>query len=108
MSLAAAAGLTKRHRNRMIANFGVDGLVDGCLGGLFESASIQRLLAQQGCKYLRFYYGEDDQGKQHVVLVGADEHGNDLLGGASVVLQNHWPCPPICHTGVAGASLGDG
>ena len=96
MALGAAADLTRRHRNRMISNLGVAGLVDGCLGGVFSKAAIQRLLQQPGCTHLRFYYGEDAQGGRHVVLVGTDSEGDDIVGTSAVVLQNHLLCPPVC------------
>ena len=98
MELGAAVELTRRHRNRMISNFGANDLAEGCLGGLFEKAAVLRLLNQSGVTHLRFYYGEATDGKRHVILVGADGDTSDVAAAGAVILQDHWECPPHCPT----------
>jgi hypothetical protein len=96
MALDAAVDLARRHRNRMISNFGANTLAEGCLGGLFDKAAVIRLLNQPGVTHLRFYYGEGPDGKRHVILVGAAGDDDDFATTGAVVLQDHWECPPVC------------
>ena len=47
--------------------------------------------------YLRYYHARDEKGEAHLILVAADEGGNDIvLGGDAKVMDMHWPCPPFC------------
>lgn len=64
------------------------------LGGFFGRAVIDKILAQPGCVGLRFYYARLEDGPQTIVLVGADEKGNDLWQGT--IAEKAWPCPPFC------------
>ena len=66
----------------------------------FGRTSIDAVLAQKGCAGLRIYRGVDDSGTEHVLLVGTDAKGADLLpttrDQAGTVADRGWPCPPIC------------
>lgn len=85
--LDEAAEQTKRYRDSMSK------------GGLFLRAELDDLLAQPGCSALRFYYGRDKDGQDSLILVGVDKEGNDIVNG--VLMELHFPCPPICGDGNA-------
>jgi hypothetical protein len=55
---------------------------------------LQQLLEQENCVGVRIYYGETDDGKPELVLVGVTEDGRDLTEG--VILERTMPCPPYC------------
>jgi hypothetical protein len=80
--LSEAAEQTKRHRDSMIK------------GGLFLRQEVDELLAQPGCSGLRFYYGRNQAGADTLILVGVDQNGKDITDG--VLLDIHFPCPPVC------------
>ena len=91
-------------------------------GGYFWAEPIRRMLAEPGCVGMRYYHGTDENGGYHIILLGVDSDGRDIVkhpttGGARAVtggegqvqssplssgpapdsqLQNHWPCPPWC------------
>jgi hypothetical protein len=92
---ADAARLTARHRSLATVS-GTRAAGEGDLGGLFTRDAILQLMNQPGAAYLRFYYGRNDRGGRELVLVAADQDGNDLTGGGAAVLDTHWPCPPFC------------
>ena len=64
------------------------------LGGSFSRDIFERILAQRGCKGIRYYYGKDAHGEPVLVLVGTDAKGNDLSEG--VIGEVSYPCPPFC------------
>ena len=66
-------------------------------GGAFKRAALERLLNQPGCVGMRIYYGIHADGRPALVLVGVDEHGEELIRGA--LLEDHYPCPPFCPIG---------
>ena len=53
---------------------------------------IEDILAQTGCKGVRIYYAEEDDGTPKLVLVGAKADMTDLP------IEGEWgiPCPPNC------------
>jgi hypothetical protein len=64
-------------------------------GGLFLRQELDDLLAQKGCAALRIYYGRKEDGTDTIILVGADEKGDDMTSG--IVLEEHFLCPPYCN-----------
>ena len=66
-------------------------------GGHFPREVIDGILAQPGCKALRFYFGTNPDGSLAVVLVGVDEKDRDMATGD--IIDNHYPCPPFCDEG---------
>lgn len=76
---------------------------------------LNKILAQQNadghCKGIRVYYSLDDEGKQHLLLVGATENENNMLpaengvalreGGYDdpIIGDDSQTCPPICPNG---------
>lgn len=88
ISLNDAAALTGRYRSLMGEN--------DIKGGFFGRDAIEEVLAQTGCVGIRYYYGLSTNGKQVLVLVGANADGDDLTEG--VVLEFSVPCPAYCAT----------
>lgn len=89
ISLYDAAALAATHRQAAQARGG-----HGILGGRFDRAIIDEILAQPGCVGLRYYHGTDPSGKPALVLVGVTADNEDLWQG--VLAQEAWPCPPFC------------
>jgi hypothetical protein len=85
ISLADAAALTKRHRAAQPTEE---------KAGAFHKDQVLELLNQPGCVALRIYYGRHADGRAALVLTAVDSADNDMTGGA--VLEEHWPCPPVC------------
>jgi hypothetical protein len=99
--LDVATDLCRRHRQQiqpvalaMAAGVGPTVFAEGSLGGVFTAAAVKKLLAQNGCKYLRIYNGRDAQGNTSMVLVGVDADFRDMTAG--VMLNDHFRCPPWC------------
>ena len=92
-------------------------------GGFFWAEPIRRMLSEPGVVGLRYYHGLDADGGYHIILLGVDSTGRDVVkhvsggggravpGGEGAVLessamssgpapdaqlQNHFPCPPWC------------
>jgi hypothetical protein len=63
-------------------------------GGLFDADQLRALLAQPGAVGLRYYHGLNEDGTYAIILVAVDAAGLDLTD--EVIMERHWPCPPIC------------
>jgi hypothetical protein len=85
ISLVDAAALTKRHRATQPAEE---------KAGAFHKDQVLELLNQPGCVALRIYYGRHADGRAALVLAAVDADDNDLTEG--LILELHWPCPPVC------------
>ena len=85
ISLAAAAALTKRHR---------DAKTTAINAGAFHMDQVLELLNQPGCVGLRIYHGRDEAGQPTLILTGVDQAADDLTGGT--ILEFQFPCPPYC------------
>lgn len=59
----------------------------------FDRTAMDQLLDQEGCAGIRYYYGKGADGEPHIVLVGVNAEGNDMLG---LIMQKTIPCPPYC------------
>ena len=111
ITLAQAADLIKRYQRYCGPG--------GEKGGYFWADPVRKLLAQPGVVGLRYYHGTDEKGGYHIILVGVDKDGKDIVrravsaptptkgggkvakammaeGGGDEILENHWPCPPFC------------
>lgn len=55
---------------------------------------IHDILDQEGCMGVRMYYGEEDDGTQRLVLVGANSDKDDMTDG--VIADRGSSCPPQC------------
>jgi hypothetical protein len=84
--LGDAASLTRNFRERAGKN--------AIKGGFFGQAALQQLLDQEGVVGIRYYYGQENDGRPVLVLVGVDATGNDLIEG--FILERSVPCPPYC------------
>lgn len=73
ITLAEAGTLTRNYR---MASGG--GAVKG---RFFSRTAIEQLLMQEDTVGIRYYYGEDTEGKPQMVLVGVDAFGQDLTEG---------------------------
>ena len=70
-----------------------------------------RALLEGGAAGIRIYPGLDEEGNSHMILVGIDSDGNDIVSSAtsdptqpsSELLQYGVSCPPICNS--SGSSL---
>lgn len=86
ISLRDAAILTKRHQ----AHAGKD----APKGALFLRPLLDELLAQPGCSGMRVYYARTTKGEATLVVVGVDQHGDDMTEGT--LLEDPFLCPPLC------------
>lgn len=84
ISLEEGAQYTGRYRT---ANPGA------VTGVFFGKDHIQKILAQDDCQGLRFYFASNVDGSQTLVMVGADSTENDLL---TVIVERAISCPPYC------------
>lgn len=65
------------------------------------STHLNAALAQQKCVGLRIYNGYDSSAQKiSLVIVGVDEHDNDLLE-EGLIYDQMVTCPPICTIGTA-------
>ena len=55
---------------------------------------LDAMLAQKGCAGIRIYFALNPDGTPTVVVVGADEDGNDQDEG--FIAEYAIPCPPFC------------
>lgn len=60
----------------------------------FGKEAIQAILNQQNCVGIRMYYALDQEGKKHLILVGADAAQNDLYEG--LLAERSYDCPTSC------------
>ncbi|MBD3290379.1 hypothetical protein GF337_16365 [candidate division KSB1 bacterium] len=86
ISLSEASKLTKNYRDHAEAN--------AKKGGFFGKATLSRILDQDGCVGIRFYYGAESDGTPVMVLIGVDSEENDMTDGE--VAERSLPCPPYC------------
>jgi len=63
-------------------------------GGSFDRAAIDKILAQPGCRRLRYYHGRDKKGKPNLILVGVDAAGKDMTKAS--IMERSGNCPPDC------------
>lgn len=86
ISLADAIRLTDNFRKTMEAG--------APLGGYFGRDAILRILSQEECVGIRYYYGQEDDGTPVLVLVGVNGNGEDMEEGE--LAERSWLCPPFC------------
>jgi hypothetical protein len=86
IELESAGRLTRNHRRSAGAG--------AIKAGVFGRAAIEQVLAQDGVVGMRYYFGQENNGRPVMVIVGVDEMGRDLYDG--VVCERSAPCPPFC------------
>lgn len=64
---------------------------------------IEKILKETSCLGIRIYYAIDDAGAKQLILVGADDNGNNLLpdqrplsGEGNIIADASFPCPSYC------------
>lgn len=62
----------------------------------FDAESFRTLLNNTNCKKLRIYFGMSDDLKVHVITVGINDKGEEMLEGDQSILEEGASCPPIC------------
>lgn len=63
-------------------------------GHFFGKEIIEQILAQEDCQGIRIYYGVNDKEEcQELVICGADDNEDDILG---IVADVSVPCPDRC------------
>lgn len=60
----------------------------------FNRNVIGRILNQQDCAGLRFYFARQDDNSLTLVVVGTNSLGNDMENG--ILGELAFPCPPYC------------
>lgn len=97
ISLQQAIDMTTLYRANRPANFPI------C--ETFEKDAINKLLAEDGCAYLRIYYGMKENMEVDAILVAADAAEEDMLpagnaiatsGTDDVILEDGYRCPQAC------------
>jgi len=86
ITLTEAANLT--------FNFRMQAGPNAVLGGFFGKDAVLAILGQEGAVGLRYYYGIDDDGKPHIILIGVTKDGNDMTDG--LLAERSAICPPCC------------
>ena len=87
ISLADAAKKTKKYKEKKEHKKGFP-------PGAFHRLAFERILAQPGCVGIRAYPAEQEDGLDTIVIVGVDEHGNDMVAGE--LAQDVFTCPEYC------------
>jgi hypothetical protein len=97
ISLQQAIDMTTLYRANRPSNFPI------C--ETFEKEAINKLLAEDGCAYLRIYYGMKENKEVDAILVAANASEEDILPPAStaaatagdgVILEDGYRCPQAC------------
>jgi|SRR5665213_1573974 len=97
ISLQVAIDMTTLYRTNQPPNFPI------C--ETFEKDAIEKLLATDGCAFLRIYYGMKANLQADAILVAADASGADILpdgktNGLAIddplILEDGYRCPEAC------------
>jgi hypothetical protein len=78
------------------ANFRATVPSNATIATFYGKNAIQAILNQPDCVGIRIYYGLDGNNKKHLILVGADDSGNDLYEG--LIAERGVECPTDCST----------
>ena len=80
--------------SKLTANYRKSAGKDTIKAGFFGKATINKIIDQKDCVGIRIYYGQQEDGKPNLVLVGAKANEDDILDG--VIAERQVPCPPNC------------
>lgn len=64
-------------------------------GGFFGKTDLLKLLSQENCVGIRFYYGLTDEEVPCMVLAATDKYKNDIIENG-LFMEFSFPCPPDC------------
>lgn len=78
----------------MVRNFQEQAEPNAVIGGYFGEEAILNILNQEGAIGMRYYYAQDNEGMPHIVVVGVDSEGNDMMEG--LLAERVAACPPFC------------
>ncbi len=79
---------------KFIGNFRNKPVAPNTKGAYFGRNIFDKILSQNGCVGIRYYYAATDSGVPTIVLVGVDSTGNDQMNG--ILGEMTYPCPPWC------------
>ena len=97
ISLQTAIDMTTLYRANRPSNFPI------C--ETFEIDAVNKLLATDGCAFLRIYYGMKENDNADAILVAANAAGEDILpssaaaglsDGEAIILEDGIRCPKAC------------
>lgn len=80
----------------LIKNYQDKPTVPNIKSGLFSRNIFDKILAQPGCKGIRYYYAKQSDSTHTLVVVGVDSNSVDIASG--IIGETIWPCPPFCDT----------
>ncbi len=80
--------------SKMTRNFQLQAAPDQIIGGFFGKDAVLAIISQEGAVGMRYYYGMDDEGTPHIILIGVEADGNDMIEG--LLAERALPCPPAC------------
>lgn len=102
ISLQEAINLTTNYRANRPVNFPQY--------ETFDIDAVKKLISNEQCKFLRIYFGMKSDNEVDLILVAADEQGQDLLpadnqnspgvtSGNNILLEDGFRCPQFCPSG---------
>ncbi|MCH8954332.1 hypothetical protein IIA28_03280 [candidate division KSB1 bacterium] len=80
--------------SKMTRNFQLQTAPDQIIGGFFGKDAVLAIILQEGAVGLRYYYGLNDEGTPHIILIGVNADGNDMTDG--LLAERSTMCPPHC------------
>lgn len=86
VTIAEASRYTRNFREGKAAN--------AIKGGYLGRNIFEKILSQDRCVGIRFYFAIDDTSSPTLVLTGVRANGNDIVDG--VLGDDVMPCPPYC------------
>lgn len=79
---------------RLIQNYRTGKPKDAIKGAYLGRSIFKKILGQEECVGIRFYFALNEDNTRTVVLVGVLPNGNDIVDG--VLGDDVWLCPPFC------------
>ena len=80
--------------SKMTRNFQLQTASDQIIGGFFGKDAVLAIISQECSVGIRYYYGRDDEGTPHIILIGVNADGNDMTDG--LLAERALRCPPSC------------
>lgn len=77
-----------------ISNYRKSSKPDAVKADFYGKEMLNKILDQESCVGIRFYYGRRENGQINIVAIGCDAGGEDLYDG--IILERTEPCPPYC------------
>ncbi len=78
----------------MTRNFQLQAAPNQIIGGFFGKDAVLAIISQEGAVGMRYYYGMDDEGTPHIILIGVSADRNDMTDG--LLAERATKCPPSC------------